>query len=163
MSMSWLRIKSSSRSSGPSYTSPTLTENGDSSALSSRFFWVAAALAAALSSATGRGTRTSGGASGCAPAVSACGVEASGVSGLEESWVITVSVSCIVCARLLRHLHCSADLGHGLLSAQSCAVGAVLENRLHVGFREERAALLDWVQNPDQSVGSPPFALNAAD
>src|SRR5262249_10352813 len=46
MSMSCLRIKSSSRSSGPSYTCPTVTENGDSSSRRAIVFGAAEGISA---------------------------------------------------------------------------------------------------------------------
>src|ERR1700690_1159512 len=133
--MSCLRIRSSSRSSGPSYTSPTVTENGKS--LSGRVFDAA-------------GICTTG----------ARVLPASG-SGFVDA---ILRFSAMLLVVIQRHAHRIADFAHGRPRYLAGAGGACLQNipgeaGIVLIFL---TPLLHGVEDADQGVRRPPLALDTA-
>src|SRR6202163_470308 len=134
--MSCLRIRSSSRSSGPSYTSPTVTENGKS------FF--------------GCGFGAAGICTTRASVLPASGSWFGGAIFRFSAMFLFV---------IERHAHCLANFAHGRAGHLAGTGGARLQNipgQAWVVFIF-LTPLLHGVENADQGVRGPPLALDAAD
>src|SRR6266852_4837608 len=135
--MSCLRIRSSSRSSGPSYTSPTVTENGKS--LSGFGFGAAGISTTGASVLPASGDATFGGA--------------------------IFRFSAMLFIAIERHAHCFADFAHGPASYLTGTRGACLQNIPGEAWIVLifLTPLLHGIENADQGIRGPPLAFDAAD